>query len=206
MGLQFSLLLGGAVLTETTFSWPGLGSALVDFLNARDYAAVQGIVTFFAVVVVVVSLAIDIINGLHRPPGAVLMAAARSCPPGARRSRPRGEHAPAAVAAGQPAWPRRAGRSSGSLITLFFAFLAALRRADRALRRGPVPQGGRAAPGPRRRARARLRVDSPQRVVARRRLPVRHHRGAASTCSRRVVYGARARLRGRDPLDRCCRW
>ena len=67
MGLQFSLLLGGAVLTETTFSWPGLGSALVDFLNARDYAAVQGIVTFFAIVVIVVSLAIDIINGLIDP-------------------------------------------------------------------------------------------------------------------------------------------
>lgn len=67
MGLQFSLLLGGAVLTETTFSWPGLGSALVDFLNARDYAAVQGIVTFFAIVVVVVSLAIDLINGLVDP-------------------------------------------------------------------------------------------------------------------------------------------
>jgi peptide/nickel transport system permease protein len=67
MGLQFSLLLGGAVLTETTFSWPGLGSALVDFLNARDYAAVQGIVTFFAVIVIVVSLAIDIINGLIDP-------------------------------------------------------------------------------------------------------------------------------------------
>ena len=67
MGLQFSLLLGGAVLTETTFSWPGLGSALVDFLNARDYAAVQGIVTFFAVIVIVVSLVIDIINGLIDP-------------------------------------------------------------------------------------------------------------------------------------------
>jgi peptide/nickel transport system permease protein len=67
MGLQFSLLLGGAVLTETTFSWPGLGSALVDFLNARDYAAVQGIVTFFAIVVIFVSLAIDVVNGLVDP-------------------------------------------------------------------------------------------------------------------------------------------
>ena len=52
---------GGAVLTETTFSWPGM-AALVDFLNARDYAAVQGIVTVFAVIVIVVSLIIDIIN------------------------------------------------------------------------------------------------------------------------------------------------
>jgi peptide/nickel transport system permease protein len=67
MGLQFALLLGGAILTETTFSWPGLGSALVEFINARDYAAVQGIVTFFAVMVVAVSLMIDIVNGLIDP-------------------------------------------------------------------------------------------------------------------------------------------
>jgi peptide/nickel transport system permease protein len=67
LGLQFSLCLGGAVLTETTFSWPGLGSALVDFIQARDYAAVQGIVTFFAIVVVVFSLLIDIVNGLIDP-------------------------------------------------------------------------------------------------------------------------------------------
>lgn len=67
MGLQFALLLGGAILTETTFSWPGLGQALVEFINTRDYAAVQGIVTFFAVLVVAVSLLIDIINGLVDP-------------------------------------------------------------------------------------------------------------------------------------------
>lgn len=67
MGLQFALLLGGAILTETTFSWPGLGSALVEFINTRDYAAVQGIVTFFAVLVVAISLLIDIINGLIDP-------------------------------------------------------------------------------------------------------------------------------------------
>lgn len=67
MGLWFALLLSGAILTETTFSWPGLGSALVEFINARDYAAVQGIVTFFALFVVVVSLVIDIVNGLIDP-------------------------------------------------------------------------------------------------------------------------------------------
>ena len=67
MGLQFALLLGGAILTETTFSWPGLGTALVGFINRRDYVAVQGIVTFFAVMVVTVSLLIDIINGLLDP-------------------------------------------------------------------------------------------------------------------------------------------
>lgn len=67
MGLQFALLLGGAILTETTFSWPGLGQGLVEFINTRDYAAVQGIVTFFAVLVVAVSLLIDIVNGLVDP-------------------------------------------------------------------------------------------------------------------------------------------
>lgn len=67
MGLQFALLLGGAILTETTFSWPGLGTALVGFINRRDYVAVQGIVTFFAVMVVTVSLLIDIVNGLLDP-------------------------------------------------------------------------------------------------------------------------------------------
>ena len=67
MGLQFALLLGGAILTETTFSWPGLGQGLVEFINTRDYAAVQGIVTFFAVLVVLVSLLIDIVNGLVDP-------------------------------------------------------------------------------------------------------------------------------------------
>lgn len=67
MGLQAALLLGGAILTETTFSWPGLGSALVDFVRARDYAAAQGIATFFALIVFVVSLAIDVLNGIVDP-------------------------------------------------------------------------------------------------------------------------------------------
>lgn len=67
VGLQLALLLGGAILTESTFSWPGLGSALVSFLRARDYAAVQGIVTFFAVVVIVVSVLIDVLHALIDP-------------------------------------------------------------------------------------------------------------------------------------------
>jgi peptide/nickel transport system permease protein len=67
MGLQAALLLGGAILTEHTFSWPGVGGALVDFIRARDYAAVQGIATFFALLVFVISIAIDIINGVVDP-------------------------------------------------------------------------------------------------------------------------------------------
>lgn len=67
MGLQFALLLGGAILTETTFSWPGIGSQLVAFINARDYVGVQFLVTVIAILIVVVSVIIDIINGLIDP-------------------------------------------------------------------------------------------------------------------------------------------
>jgi peptide/nickel transport system permease protein len=67
IGLQVALTLSGAVLTETTFNWPGIGTALVNYLNERDYTAVQGLVTFFAVVVVIVSLLVDIINALVDP-------------------------------------------------------------------------------------------------------------------------------------------
>ena len=67
MGLQFALLLGGAILTETTFSWGGMGSALVNFINARDYVAVQGLVTVIAILVVAISLVIDIVNAFIDP-------------------------------------------------------------------------------------------------------------------------------------------
>jgi peptide/nickel transport system permease protein len=67
VGLQAALLLSGAVLTETTFNWPGIGQALIHYLNARDYAAVQGIVTVFALIVVVISLIIDVVNALIDP-------------------------------------------------------------------------------------------------------------------------------------------
>lgn len=67
MGLQIALLLGGAVLTEQTFNWPGLGSELIRYLNNRDYIAVQGIITFFALIVVAISVLIDFINAAVDP-------------------------------------------------------------------------------------------------------------------------------------------
>jgi len=67
MGLQFALLLSGAVLTEQTYNWPGLGSQLIRYLNNRDYVAVQGIITFFALIVVFVSLLIDLVNAWVDP-------------------------------------------------------------------------------------------------------------------------------------------
>ena len=67
IGLQIALTLSGAVLTERTFNWPGLGTELVQYITSRDYVAVQGLVTFFAVVVVVVSVVVDIVNALVDP-------------------------------------------------------------------------------------------------------------------------------------------
>jgi len=61
IGLNFGLLLGGAVLTETIFSWPGLGRYVVDSLQARDYPAVQGCLLLFAVIMVITNLVVDMI-------------------------------------------------------------------------------------------------------------------------------------------------
>ena len=66
-GLQFAILLGGAILTEETFNWPGIGSELVRYLDERDYIAVQGIITVFALAVVAVSLLIDLIIAFIDP-------------------------------------------------------------------------------------------------------------------------------------------
>jgi peptide/nickel transport system permease protein len=67
VGLTMAILLGGAVLTETTFNWPGLGHQLVFYLENRDYTAVQGIIVVFGLVVVVVSLVIDLVNAFIDP-------------------------------------------------------------------------------------------------------------------------------------------
>ncbi len=67
MGLQFAALLGGAILTETTFSWPGLGRYLVDRINFRDYTAIQGAVVFFGLLVAMVSLIVDILYAFLDP-------------------------------------------------------------------------------------------------------------------------------------------
>jgi peptide/nickel transport system permease protein len=67
MGLQFAALLAGAVLTETTFSWPGLGRYLVDRISFRDYTAIQGVVVFFGLIVTIVSLAVDILYAYLDP-------------------------------------------------------------------------------------------------------------------------------------------
>lgn len=67
IGLQTGLLLAGAVLTETVFAFPGVGSFLVDAIFQRDYAVIQGFILVIAVVVILVNLVVDIAYGLIDP-------------------------------------------------------------------------------------------------------------------------------------------
>jgi peptide/nickel transport system permease protein len=67
IGLQVAILLAGAVLTETVFSWPGMGSYLVQRISTRDYTAVQSVITAFALLVALISLAVDVIYSLVDP-------------------------------------------------------------------------------------------------------------------------------------------
>jgi len=67
IGLQMALLLSGAVLTEETFNWPGIGHSLIFYLDNRDYAAVQGIIVVFALIVVGMSLIIDLVSAAIDP-------------------------------------------------------------------------------------------------------------------------------------------
>ena len=67
MGLQFAILLGGAILTETTFSWPGLGRYIVQRISFRDYTAIQGAVVMFGLFITLVSLVVDILYAYLDP-------------------------------------------------------------------------------------------------------------------------------------------
>jgi len=67
VGLQVGRLLGGAILTETVFSWPGIGRWLVDAIYARDYPIVQGVTLFLAILFVTVNLLIDVLYAVADP-------------------------------------------------------------------------------------------------------------------------------------------
>ena len=67
VGMQIAVLLSGAVLTETTFEWKGLGFELAHFLSARDFVAVQGIVALLAVVVAVTNFLVDVLAAIIDP-------------------------------------------------------------------------------------------------------------------------------------------
>lgn len=67
IGLQTGVLLAGAILTETIFSWPGIGKWMVDSIFRRDYPAVQGGLLLIAVTIMIVNLIVDVLYGLINP-------------------------------------------------------------------------------------------------------------------------------------------
>jgi len=67
IGLSVGTLMAGAILTETIFSWPGIGKWMVEGISSRDYTAVQGGLLMIAVIVMLVNLVVDILYGLINP-------------------------------------------------------------------------------------------------------------------------------------------
>jgi peptide/nickel transport system permease protein len=61
LGMQLGALLGGAVITETVFNWPGVGSLLVESIQRRDYPVVQGSVLLISLLYVVINLGTDLL-------------------------------------------------------------------------------------------------------------------------------------------------
>jgi dipeptide transport system permease protein len=67
IGLQVGSLLGGAILTESIFAWPGVASWLIEAINRRDYPVLQGGVLLVASLVMLVNLAVDVLYGMLNP-------------------------------------------------------------------------------------------------------------------------------------------
>lgn len=67
MGLQFGFLLGGSIVVESVFAWPGMGSLLVDSVNSRDYPVIQGLILLFSFEFIVINIVVDVLYGLINP-------------------------------------------------------------------------------------------------------------------------------------------
>jgi peptide/nickel transport system permease protein len=67
VGLRFGYMLGGAVITEQVFAWPGMGRLLITSVSQRDIPVVQGVLLVFAISFVLVNLAVDVVYGFVDP-------------------------------------------------------------------------------------------------------------------------------------------
>lgn len=67
LGLRFGTMMGGSVVVESLFRWPGIGSLLIDAVNTRDYPTVQYLVPYVAVVFIIVNIVVDILYGILDP-------------------------------------------------------------------------------------------------------------------------------------------
>jgi glutathione transport system permease protein len=67
MGLQFGFLLGGSIVVEVVFNWPGLGRLLVDAVDMRDYPVIQALVLLFSLEFILINLIVDVLYGIINP-------------------------------------------------------------------------------------------------------------------------------------------
>jgi peptide/nickel transport system permease protein len=67
IGIQFGVMLGGAILTETIFAWPGVGKWMYEAVTKRDYVVIQGGVLCIATVFVVINLCVDVLYAVINP-------------------------------------------------------------------------------------------------------------------------------------------
>jgi len=67
MGLQFGFLLGGSIVVEVVFNWPGMGRLLVDAVDMRDYPVIQGLVLLFSLQFVLINLIVDVLYAVINP-------------------------------------------------------------------------------------------------------------------------------------------
>jgi glutathione transport system permease protein len=67
MGLQFGFLLGGSIVVEVVFNWPGMGRLLVDAVDMRDYPVIQALVLLFSLEFILINLVVDVLYGLINP-------------------------------------------------------------------------------------------------------------------------------------------
>lgn len=67
MGLQFGFLLGGSIVVEVVFNWPGLGRLLVDAVDMRDYTVIRALVLLFSLEFILINLVVDVLYGLINP-------------------------------------------------------------------------------------------------------------------------------------------
>jgi len=67
MGLQFGFLLGGSIVVEVVFNWPGMGRLLVDAVDMRDYPVIQALVLLFSLEFIVINLVVDVLYAVINP-------------------------------------------------------------------------------------------------------------------------------------------
>ena len=213
IGLQVGVLFTGAILTETIFSWPGVGKWLIEAINRRDYPVLQGGLLLLGVVVMIVNLLVDVTYGIINPRirrSTLLMTTADASPP-----RPCGAAAPPGPLREFWGYFRaNHGAVGGLVVVVVVLLMAVVRQRARALPARPhqqrgLPEAARVAGGRLVGLPARHRRDRPRHPVApdlrRAAVAADRHRGRRAVDRRRHRARPRRRiLRAASPRSRSC--